>query len=105
MRDGSHYAFGRLHNLPIFFFVCAGDALQHALEAWTPPVVVRRKICAAEKWAAVRSEERGERPSTLSADGLNCGLVSAVHVRTLIAIDFDGNEILIDERGDFRAVV
>src|SRR3984957_16073281 len=78
-----------LDYVAVLFFVSVGDAQQNAAEAGTPVPIVGRKISAAVKRLAIGSEKRGERPSTLAADGLHRNLVAAVDVRTFVAIHFD----------------
>src|SRR6266436_7533348 len=89
----------------MFLLVSLGQRQQNALEAGTPLMVLRRKIRAAGKRLAFRSKKRGQRPATLSADGLHRRLVTAVHVRALIAVDFDGDEMLVDDGGRLRRFV
>src|SRR4029077_20622748 len=52
-----------------------------------------------------RRKKRRERPAALSADGLHRGLIAAVHVGALVAINLDGDEMLVDNGGNFRALV
>src|SRR5215469_6256460 len=85
--------------------ICLSDGQQNALETGTSEMIIRRKVGAAEEWATIGSKKRGERPATLSADCRNRGLVSAIDIRTLVAINLHGDELVIDDRGDLRIVV
>jgi hypothetical protein len=68
-------------------------------------MILRREVGAAVERLAIGGEESSERPSALSADGLHGGLVSAIDIGTLVAVDFHGDEMLIDDRGNFGIVV
>ena len=89
----------------MFFPVCLGQRQQHAPEAGPALGIVRREVCAAVKRLAFGSKKRRERPATLTADGLDRGLITAVHVRTLVAVHFDGDEMFIDDGGDLRRFI
>jgi len=41
--------------------------------------------------------KRRQRPATLSADSLHRGLVAAIHVRALVAINLDGDEMFVHD--------
>src|SRR5580700_364113 len=94
-----------LDHVAMFFFVGVGNAQQHALETRTPVTIVRRKIRPTVKRLAIRSEKRSERPSALPADRAHRSLVPAVNIRTLVAIHFHRNEIVIHNRGYFGIVI
>src|SRR6185312_6114004 len=96
---------GLLGDFGSLLAVGAGDGQQHALETGASPLVVRRKVGAAVKGLTLGGEKGGEGPATLSADGGNRGLVAAIHVGALVAIHLDGNEVLIDDGGDFGIVI
>src|SRR5258708_31876434 len=97
LADRARHALGGFEHVSMFFLVSLGQRQQNALEAGTPLMIVWRKIRTAVEGLAFRSKKRGKRPATLSADGLHRRLVTAVHVRTLVAVDFDGDEILVDD--------
>src|SRR5260370_3367270 len=67
------------------------DLLQKRFE------LVRRKVGASEKRFAVGSEHYGERPAGASRCGFDIGDIQAVDVWSLFAVDFDGNEILVQD--------
>src|SRR6185312_16359042 len=68
-------------------------------------IILRRKICSRIKRLAFRSKKRRKRPAALSADGLHRRLVAAVHVRALVAINLDGDEMLVHDRRNLRALI
>src|SRR5690242_7905643 len=76
-----------LDDIPVFLFVSVGDTEQHATEAGTSVSFIRREIRASIKRLTVGSEKRSQRPSALSAHSLHRSLVTAIDIRTLIAID------------------
>ncbi len=94
-----------LDDVFMFFFVCRGNAGEHALETWPAISVVRRKIGAAVKRLAVRSKKRGQRPSALAAHSAHGSLIPAVDIRPLIAIDLHRDEMFVHNRGNFRIIV
>ena len=47
----------------------------------------------------------GQRPSALPADGRNSGLVARIHIGPLVAIDLDGDKVLVDDAGHLRILV
>src|SRR5882762_947631 len=81
------------------------DGCQHALETGSPPLILRRKIGAAVERLSLRCEEGSQRPPTLSADGADGCLVTAVDVRPLVAVHLHRNEIFVHDLRDFRVVI
>src|SRR5947209_4322774 len=67
-----------LGNVAILLMVGIGDRQQHAAKAGAAVVLFGRKVSPAVKRLSVWSEECGERPAALSAEGLHGNLVSAV---------------------------
>ena len=102
LADGAHHALGRLQHFAVFFAIRLRQRQQHASEAGTPVIILRRKICSAIKRLAFRREKRRKRPAALPADGLHRGLVAAVHVGALVAIHLDRDEMLIHDLRDLR---
>ena len=82
-----------------------GNSQQHSFEAGTPVLIARGKVSAAIKRLAVGCQECSERPSTLSTDGADGGLISAIDVGAFIAIHFHCNKTLIDDLRDFSVVI
>ena len=105
VRDRTLDHLGLLHHVVVFFVIGIRDRKQHALEAGTSVVIVRRKISSTVKRLAVGSEESRQRPAALSADRTDGDLVAAVDVGTLVAIDLHGDETLVDDLRDFGIVV
>ncbi len=97
--DGGDHARCRLQHFVAAGLPGIGQRQQHALEARAAIAVFTGEVGAREKGAAVGSENRGERPTALAADGLHRCLVARVDVRALVAINLDGDEMLIDGRG------
>ena len=81
------------------------DGQQNSAKTGPPALIVGRKIGAAIKGFAVRKQEAGQRPTALPGKGADGGLVARVDIRALVAIDFHGDEMLIDNLGDFGALV
>ena len=100
--DGGHDAGGRLEGLVAAVAPDLGHGEQDAAEAGAAIAVVAREIGAAEVGAAVGGEEGGERPTALAADGGDGGLVARVDVGALVAIDLDGDEVLVDDARRFQ---
>src|SRR5689334_10688905 len=78
---------------------------KNALETGTPEMIVGREIGATEERTTIRSQKRCERPTTLSADGRDGGLIAAIDVGTFITIDLHRNELVVDDSGDLGIVV
>src|SRR6267154_689801 len=82
-----------------------GHSQQDAAKTGPAALIVRRKISAPIKRFAVRKQEAGKRPTTLSGEGANGGLVACVNIRPLVAVNFYGYEMLVNDFGDFGALV
>ena len=59
------------------------------------------EVGAAEEGFEVGGEEDGHGPAAAAGGGLNVGHVGEVDVGALFAVDFDGDEVVIDVSGDF----
>src|SRR5262249_35608549 len=68
-------------------------------------MILGREISTAKEWPSVRSKESRERPASLSAHRLYGRLVTAIHIGTLVAIDFDRNVVVVNEFRDPRIFV
>src|SRR5260370_31051965 len=64
-----------------------------------------REISGPEKWLTVGKKKASERPAALTGNGADGGLVAGIHVGALVAIDFYGNEMFVDDFGDFGVFV
>ena len=79
-----------------------GHVARHREEAGAAVrVVLGRKVRPAEEHVTVGGEERGERPAALAGERLHRALVARVHVRALVAIHLDADEVAVQE---FREV-
>src|SRR5215467_12688765 len=72
---------------------------QHSAESWTAALIVRGEVGTAIKRFAVRKQESGQWPASLAGKRAYCGLIPRVNLRPLVAIDFYGNKILVDDSG------
>ena len=89
----------RLH----FLAACApdlGQPLQHGPESCAAAAVLGRKVGAAEERATVRCEPGAERPAAVSAHELHGRHVDIIEVGTLLPVDLDGDELVVEVRGD-----
>src|SRR5260370_36348894 len=82
-----------------------GHGQQYAPETGPPALIIRREIRATVKGLAIRKQETGQRPSALSGKGANRGLVAGVDIGALVAVDFHGHKVLVNNFGYFDALV
>src|SRR6267154_4123442 len=80
-----------------------GHSQQDAAKTGPAALIVRRKISAPIKRLAVWKQEAGKRPTALSGEGANGGLVACVDIRSLVAVNLHGDEMLVNDFGDFGA--
>jgi hypothetical protein len=95
-------AFG--HQLLALPGPAVGEGAQHAGKAGPVGTILRRKIRAAEKRFQVGREPHAHRPAAAPGHGLHVGHVNAVHVGPFLAVDFDGDEMRVQQRGDLRVL-
>src|ERR1051326_5141705 len=76
------------------------NVLEQLQKTRTPITRVWRKIGAAEEGFEIGSEKSVQWPAALPGRGLNKSHIDFVHIRPLFAIDFDADEIFIEERRD-----
>src|SRR6266849_3330493 len=105
MSDGFGKRFGGAFQLGALIAEGIGDGEKHAAETGTVQLVFGREIGAAEKRFAVREKESGERPAALFGNRANGGLIAGIHIGALVAVHFDGHEILVDDLRDFGILV
>jgi hypothetical protein len=78
--------------------------VEHAGEDGAEPglaiLALGREIGSPEEHLAVGREERRERPAALAGEGLDRTLVARVHVRPLVPVHLDADEVLVQVRGD-----
>src|SRR6185437_551394 len=89
----------------MFLSVSVGERTKNPLESWSPIMVLGRKVGTAEERTAIRSKKCRERPAALPAHGLYGCLITAVHIRTLVAIHLHGDEVIVDQLGDRKILV
>jgi hypothetical protein len=78
---------------------------EHRAEAGSAVTAIRREIGAAVEDLSRRREERRQRPTALPGEGLDRALVAAVHVRPLVTVDLDADEVLVEEARQLRVLV
>ena len=105
MRKSALHHFCLFYYLAIFLMVCIRDSQQHPFEAGTSILLARGEISAAIEWLAIRRKKGCERPSTLSTDCADGGLIAAIDVGTFIAIHLHCNKTLIDDLREFSVVI
>src|SRR5439155_3244837 len=96
---------GAVQNFALMSAVIVGDAFEHALHSGASVAVVRGEVRAAVKGLPVRGEERRERPAPLPSEGAHGHLVSRMDVRPLVAVDLDGDVVLVDDACEFLVLV
>ena len=79
------------------------DLLQDLQKAWPPVAAVRREIGPPEERLELRREKHVQGPAALAARGLDKGHVDLVHVRPLLAVHLDADEVRVEERRDLGA--
>src|SRR5579883_2915309 len=97
--------FGGIGEILALILVGVGDGEEDAAEAGAAVLVLGREISTAEKWFPVGHQEAGERPAALPTDGTNGGLIAGINVGSFVAIDFHGDEMLVDDLRDGRIFV
>ena len=72
-----------------------------------PPVgiVFGWEVRPAKEHFALGREERRERPASLARQGLHGALVARVHIRTLVPVDLDADEVPVQQLGDRGVVI
>ncbi len=104
-RQRLHHPRGGFLQLLRLLPVGVGDAFQHARKAGAAAALDGREVGPAKKGFPVRSQKRRQRPTALAAERGDGQLITGIHVRTLIAIHLDGDEIAVDHRGDARIFI
>ena len=105
LTDGRHHVIRRFLHVGQLLAIGLRQSQQHALETRATIAILGREVGASVIGFAFRSEKSGERPATLSADCLYSRLITAVHIGTLVAVYLDGDEVLVDDLGDFRVFI
>ncbi len=105
LRDGVGEGVGGAFKLCALVAVGIGDREKNAAESRAAHLVFGREISATEKRLSVGKKKTGKRPAALAGNGANGGLVARIYVGALVAIDFHGHEVFIDDFGDFGVFV
>ena len=77
---------------------------QHLQEARPAVAVVGREIGSAKERLQLRRQKHVQRPAALAGRGLDEGHVNLIHVRPLLAVHLDADEVRVEERGHLRAL-
>ena len=78
----------------------AADLLEDVDESGPSPPRGRRKVGAAVEGLQIRRQPDAHRPAARSGGRLHEGHVDAIDVGALLAVDLDGDEVLVEHRGD-----
>ena len=76
------------------------DLLEQLEKTWPAETRVRRKISAAEKRLQIRREKNIHRPAAAAGRGLHERHVNFVHVRPLLAVHLDADEMFVEKIAD-----
>src|SRR5208337_3971951 len=94
-----------LQHLAMLVTISLSNRNEHALETRPPVSVRRRKVCSPVKWLAIGSKKRRQRPSTLPGERGHRHLIAAVNIRTLVAIHFHCDVMLVDNGRDLGILI
>ena len=104
-RQHAHSFVGGLQHLIAALAVSVRYRQQNLLETGTAPLVDRWEVSAAVKGMAIGRQKDGERPAASARYGRHRELITAVDIGALIAIDLDGDELLVDDLGGAGTLV
>src|SRR6267378_3191259 len=82
-----------------------GNGEKNAAKTGAAHLVFGREIGAAEKRFAIGEQKTGERPAALAGNGADGGLIAGVDVGTLVTVNFYGDEVFVDDLGNFDVLV
>src|SRR6266446_6135293 len=105
LRDGVRERVSGALEVGAFVAIRISDGKENAAKSGAAHLVLGREIRAAKKRLAVGKQKTGERPAALPGDGADRGLVARVHVGALVAINFYGHKMFVDDFGDFSVFV
>src|SRR5579884_3540231 len=105
MCNCAHNVLRRLDYIAVLAAIGLRQRKEHALKTRTPILITWRKVRSAVVRPALRGQKCGERPSTLSADCIHGNLVTTVDIGSLVAVNLDGYEILVDDLRGLRVVI
>src|SRR5579864_6253740 len=78
---------------------------QHPAKSRAPALIFRREIGTAVKRLAIGQQKSRERPTPLTGKRADRRLIAGIDVWSLVAVDFYGNKMLVDDAGDFAVLV
>jgi len=81
------------------------DVEQHASKRRPPVGIDWGKVGASEKDLALGGQKGGQRPPALARQSADRVLVAGVEIRPLVSVDFDRDEMFIDDLRHIRIVV
>src|SRR6266571_9328377 len=88
-----------LGRLVALLVVERGDAGHDLLQPWQALALLRGEVRGATERRAVWGEEHGQGPApAATVQGCMGVLIARIDVRALVAVDFDGHEVLVDQR-------
>ena len=93
-----------LANFFVTLFPGRRDAFEHLGESRLSVSIFRREISSAHERFQLGREPDAHRPAATAGRGLDERHVDAVHVRPLLAIDFDVHEFAVHDCRHFRAL-
>src|SRR5262249_49474183 len=77
-----------------------GDSLEQSRKAGAPVTIFRRKVRSADERLELGREPHRHRPASTTRGGLHVSHIDTIDIGTLLAIDFDGYKILVQDLGD-----
>ena len=81
-------------------FECNGDLGADGFEARVSVTIVAGPVGSRHEWFSVRGEEHTHGPPAATGEQLGCGHVDFVDIRPLFAVDFDTDELFVEDLGD-----
>jgi hypothetical protein len=83
---------------------CLGDVQEQPPKRWQAVAVIGREIGAAVEGFAIGRQEHRHRPAAALCQNLHRGHVDLVEIGPFFAIDFDADEMLVENLGRFRVL-
>ncbi len=97
LRDRIGKRIRRTNQIGPFIFEGISYCKQYPAKSRAAHLIFGREICATEKWFAIGQQKSRQWPATLTGNGADGGLIAGINVRSLVAIDFNGNEVFVDD--------
>src|SRR6266478_5624568 len=105
LRDGVGEGVCGAFKLGALVAIGIGNGEKNAAKTGAAHLVFGREIGAAEKRFAIGEQKTGERPAALAGNGADGGLIAGVDVGTLVTVNFYGDEMFVDDLGNFDVLV